>query len=55
MSFIDASIEGEAIVKYDELYYVLGSALTRWEANPNKYATSHSLEGPWRLAAANPG
>jgi Glycosyl hydrolases family 43 len=47
MSFIDAGIEGGAIVKYDGLYYVLGSALTGWAANPNKYATSPSLEGPW--------
>jgi hypothetical protein len=26
---------------------VLGSALTGWDPNPNKYATAKSLEGPW--------
>jgi hypothetical protein len=29
------------------LYYVIGSALTGWRANPNKYATAKSLEGPF--------
>ncbi|MEO8615019.1 MAG: family 43 glycosylhydrolase [Luteolibacter sp.] len=47
MSFIAAGIEGGAIVKFDGLYYVLGSALTGWAPNPNKYAVSASLEGPW--------
>jgi hypothetical protein len=44
---IKAPIEGGAIVQYDGLYYVLGSALTGWNANPNKYATAPSLAGPW--------
>ncbi|MEI8037962.1 MAG: family 43 glycosylhydrolase [Verrucomicrobiota bacterium] len=47
MSFIAAGIEGGAIVKFDGLYYVLGSALTGWAPNPNKYATAASLAGPW--------
>ena len=40
-------MEGGAIVHYDGLYYVLGSALTGWNPNPNKYATARSLAGPW--------
>ena len=40
-------MEGGAIVHYDGLYYVLGSELTGWRANPNKYATAKSLAGPW--------
>jgi hypothetical protein len=47
VSLIRAPLEGGAVVRYQGLYYVLGSALTGWSPNPNKYATSKSLEGPW--------
>ncbi|HMI02803.1 MAG TPA: family 43 glycosylhydrolase [Pedobacter sp.] len=47
MSLIKAHMEGGAIVHYNGLYYSIGSALTGWKANPNKYATAPSLEGPW--------
>ena len=47
MCLITAPIEGGAVVHYEGLYYVVGSALTGWEPNPNKYATATSLEGPW--------
>ena len=47
MSFIKSPIEGGAIVHHDGLYYVLGSHLTGWGANPNVYATAPSLRGPW--------
>lgn len=47
MCLITERIEGGAIVKYEGLYYVLGSGLTGWNANPNKYATAISLSGPW--------
>jgi hypothetical protein len=40
-------LEGGAIVHYDGLYYVVGSQLTGWKPNPNKYATATRLEGPW--------
>jgi len=40
-------MEGGAIVYLNGLYYVIGSALTGWKANPNKYATARYLEGPW--------
>lgn len=40
-------MEGGAIVHYDGLYYAIGSALTGWDPNPNKYATAKSLAGPW--------
>ena len=42
-------MEGGAIVHYKGLYYAIGSALTGWNANPNKYATSTSLSGPWTV------
>jgi len=47
MCLIPAHMEGGAIVHYNGLYYSIGSALTGWNANPNKYATAVSLEGPW--------
>lgn len=40
-------LEGGAIVHYQGLYYVIGSHLTGWKANPNVYATAKSLAGPW--------
>jgi hypothetical protein len=40
-------LEGGAIVHYQGLYYAIGSALTGWRPNPNKYATATSLAGPW--------
>lgn len=47
VAFINAPLEGGAIVHYKDLYYVVGSALTGWRPNPNKYATAASLSGPW--------
>ncbi|GGG98365.1 family 43 glycosylhydrolase [Pedobacter zeae] len=44
---IKAPLEGGAVVKYDGLYYAIGSALTSWNPNPNKFATARSLKGPW--------
>jgi len=40
-------IEGGALVHYQGLYYIIGSHLTGWKANPNLYATATSLAGPW--------
>jgi len=40
-------LEGGAIVHYNGLYYCIGSQLTGWNPNPNKYATARGLEGPW--------
>jgi hypothetical protein len=45
--FIQAPLEGGALVHYDGLYYVVGSAMSGWSPNPNKYATAPALEGPW--------
>ena len=47
MCLIKAPLEGGAVVHYNGLYYAIGSALTGWNPNPNKYATAKSLEGPW--------
>lgn len=46
-SFINAPLEGGALVHYKGLYYVIGSHMTGWRPNPNVYAVSKSLEGPW--------
>src|SRR6185312_758636 len=46
-SFIPLSLEGGTIVHFGGLYYVLGSHLSGWKANPNVYATAPSLAGPW--------
>ena len=40
-------LEGGALAHYQGLYYVVGSALTGWRPNPNKYATAKALTGPW--------
>jgi hypothetical protein len=45
--FIQSPLEGGAIVHYQGLYYVIGSALTGWRPNPNKYSTATTLKGPW--------
>jgi hypothetical protein len=47
MCLIPLHMEGGAIVHYNGLYYVVGSELTGWAPNPNKYATAAKLEGPW--------
>lgn len=47
MCLIPKHMEGGALVHYDGLYYIVGSALTGWTPNPNKYATAAKLEGPW--------
>jgi hypothetical protein len=47
MSFVNAPLEGGAIVHFNGLYYALGSHLTGWRPNPNVYATAPSLSGPW--------
>ncbi len=47
MCLIPEHLEGGALVHYQGLYYVVGSALTGWRPNPNKYATAKSLAGPW--------
>ncbi|MFO1477948.1 MAG: family 43 glycosylhydrolase [Verrucomicrobiota bacterium] len=44
---VPAHLEGGAIVRYDGLYYAIGSDLTGWDPNPNRYATATSLAGPW--------
>ena len=44
---IKAHLEGGAVVRYKGLYYCIGSGLSGWVPNPNKYATSPALEGPW--------
>jgi hypothetical protein len=44
---IPLHMEGGAVVHYQGLYYAIGSALTGWNPNPNKYATAKSLAGPW--------
>ena len=44
---IPEHMEGGAIVHFGGLYYVIGSNLTGWAPNPNRYATAKSLAGPW--------
>ena len=47
MCLIPEHLEGGALVHYDGFYYVVGSKLTGWSPNPNQYATSTNLAGPW--------
>ena len=46
-AFIQAPLEGGALVHYNGLYYAVGSHMTGWRPNPNVYATAPSLAGPW--------
>jgi hypothetical protein len=46
-AFIPAPLEGGALVRYRNLYYVIGSHMTGWAPNPNVYATAPALTGPW--------
>lgn len=41
------ALEGGALVHYMGLYYAVGSQLTSWAPNSNKYAVAPSLGGPW--------
>jgi hypothetical protein len=45
--FIQAPLEGGALVHLGNLYYVIGSHMTGWKPNPNVYATAPTLAGPW--------
>lgn len=47
IAFIRAPLEGGAIVRHEGLYYMIGSQLTGWWPNANKYATAEHLDGPW--------
>jgi hypothetical protein len=47
VSFVQAPLEGGGLVHFDGLYYLIGSKMTGWHPNPNVYATSPRLEGPW--------
>ncbi len=46
-SFVPAPLEGGALVHLGDWYYVIGSHMTGWRPNPDVYAVSHSLGGPW--------
>lgn len=46
-AFINAPLEGGAIVHYGNLYYVIGSHMTGWSPNPDVFATAPALAGPW--------
>jgi hypothetical protein len=46
-SFVPAPLEGGALVHLDDWYYVIGSHMTGWSPNPDVYAVSHSMHGPW--------
>ena len=46
-AFVRKPLEGGGLVHYDGLYYLLGSYMTGWDPNPNVYATSRRIEGPW--------
>lgn len=46
-SFVPAPLEGGALVHLRGWYYVIGSHMTGWRPNPDVYAVSHSIHGPW--------
>lgn len=46
-AFIKAPLEGGALVHFGDRYFVIGSHMTGWRPNPNVFASSKTLEGPW--------
>ena len=46
-SFVPVPLEGGALVHLGAWYYVVGSHMTGWRPNPDVYAVSHSIHGPW--------
>ncbi|MDR3708202.1 MAG: discoidin domain-containing protein [Capsulimonadaceae bacterium] len=47
VSLLPQHLEGGVLAHIDDLYYAGGSHLSSWAPNPNVYATSRSLSGPW--------
>jgi len=47
VSFIREPLEGGALLHLRDRYFVVGSHLTGFDANPNVFATASRLEGPW--------
>jgi hypothetical protein len=47
VALVEAPLEGGALVHFHGLYYAIGSHMTGWRPNPNVYATSPTLSGPW--------
>lgn len=47
VAFLHIPLEGGALVHYGGYYYILGSHLTGWRANPNVYAVAKNISGPW--------
>jgi hypothetical protein len=46
-AFIHAPLEGGTLVHDKGRYYVIGSHMTGWAANPDVYATASAISGPW--------
>jgi len=44
-AFIHAPMEGGALCHYNGLYYLIGSWMTGWAPNANRYATATTLAG----------
>lgn len=47
VALIPHAYEAPAVVKVAGTYYLLGSHLSGWDANPNQYATAPAMAGPW--------
>jgi len=47
IALIQAPMESPAILKKNGTYFLIGSHLTGWNPNPNKYTKAPSLAGPW--------
>ncbi len=46
-AFVHSPLEGNAMAHVGDTYYCVGSHMTGWAANPDVYATSKALAGPW--------
>ena len=47
VALIPHNYEGPAMLHVGDTYFLLGSRLSGWNANPNSYATAPALAGPW--------
>lgn len=51
VALIHEALEAPAMLHVGDTYFLLGSSLSGWNANPNHYATAPSLAGPWSAFA----
>lgn len=47
--FVNQEREAPAVMRYNDMYYMVTSGCTGWNPNPSLYGTCKHLIGPWKL------